>query len=260
MPSRLITSAAALLAAFSLSGCLLMQDKTLGESLDEASAGTSIKTQLMGSGLDKFGEVDVEVADRFVLLSGRVPSDADKAEAERLAWTVKSVDEVANELIVGKRDIGRDANDLVITQQVRTRLLADEAIKGVNYNVQVNSGVVFLLGIAQTEDELRRAAEHASKVKGVQKVVSYVKMRDRAGPPAPIEQAQGAPREETLAGAPGSQSPASQSQAPAPIVPPDRAPTTRGQYTDPYAAGATPPPGARPNNFGLQSAPIPPAN
>src|SRR6185436_10503772 len=118
----------------------------------------------------------------------------------------------------------RDLNDFGITQQVRSRLLADEKIKGVNYNVQVNSGVVYLLGVAQSEDELRRAAEQASVVKGVAKVVSYVKMRERG---APIEQAQGEqrPAEAPVAIAP----PADQA---APIVPPERPPTTRGQYTD----------------------------
>ena len=253
MTSRLIASVVSVLAAASLSGCFVLQDKTLGESLDEATSGTQIKTLLTGHGVDKFGEVDVEVADRFVLLSGRVPSEAARAEAEQLAWQIKSVDEVANELVVGKRDIARDANDLWITQEVRTRIIADKEVKGVNYNVQVNSGVVYLLGVAQTEDELRRAAEHASKVKGVQKVVSYVKMRERGVPPPPIEQAQGVTREETLAGAPAS-------QTPAPIVPPARPPTTRGQYTDPYAPGAAPPPGSRNNSYGLESTPLPPAN
>jgi osmotically-inducible protein OsmY len=245
--SRLVASILIGLAATSLGGCLFLQDKTLGESLDEGAAGTQIKTLLMGYGIDKYGEVDVEVAGKFVLLSGRVPTEEARAEAEKLAWSVKSVDEVANELVVGKRDLGRDANDFGITQQVRTRLLADNAIKGVNYNVQTNSGVVYLLGLAQSEDELRRAAEHASKVKGVVKVVSYVKMRDRA---APVEFA--APPAEAAPGV--ALEPAA--QQPAPIVPPTRAPTTRGQYGDPYAPGATPPPGSSSNSGGLESQPI----
>jgi osmotically-inducible protein OsmY len=253
MTSRVIASVVSALALMSLPGCILMQDKTLGESLDEATSGTSIKTQLMGGGIQKFGEVDVEVAEHFVLLSGRVPTEADKVEAEKIAWSVKSVNEVANELVVGNRDINRDANDLWITQQVRGRLLGDEAIKGVNYNVQVNSGVVYLLGVAQSEDELRRAAEQASKVKGVAKVVSYVKMLERGT--APVVSAQG---EQRPAEAPVAIAPAAEQAAP--IVPPDRPPTTRSQYGDPYAAGAKPPPGARNENFGLQSAPLPPAN
>jgi osmotically-inducible protein OsmY len=252
MFSRSVAAVFAVAALVSLGGCFAVQEKTFGESLDEATAGTTIKSKLFGEGASRFGEVDVEVAGRFVLLSGRVPSQADKAEAERVAWSVSSVDEVANELVIDKFNMGRDINDRWITEQVRARIISDSDVKGVNYNIQVYNGVVYLLGIAKSEDELRRAAEHASKVKGVQKVVSYVKMRDRvepqmqAGTQTEFQQAgdvQIAPPVETAA----------------PIVPPDRPPTTRAQYGDPYAPGAAPPPGASNNDIGLQSAPLPPA-
>ncbi len=250
MFSRSVAAAFAVAALVSLGGCFAVQEKTFGESLDEATSGTTIKSKLFAGGASRFGEVDVEVAGRFVLLSGRVPSEADKAEAERIAWSVSSIDEVANELVVDRFNMGRDINDRWITEQVRARIISDSAVKGVNYNIQVYNGVVYLLGIAKSEDELRRAAEHASKVKGVKKVVSYVKMRDRveptmqAGGEAQVQQAdavQIAPDVETAA----------------PIVPPAQPPTTRAQYRDPYAAGATPPPGAN-SDLGLQSAPLPP--
>jgi len=252
MFSRSLAAAFAGAALLSLSGCFAVQEKTFGESLDEATAGTTIKSKLFSEGASRFGEVDVEVAGRFVLLSGRVPSDADRKEAERVAWTVSSIDEVANELVIDKFDMGRDINDRWITEQVRARIISDGEVKGVNYNIQVYNGIVYMLGIAKSEDELRRAAEHASKVKGVKKVVSYVKMRERvepqfqAGTQAEFEQAgavQIAPAVETAA----------------PIVPPDRPPTTRAQYGDPYAPGVAPPPGANNNDIGLQTAPLPPA-
>ncbi len=244
--------------ALALGGCFAVQEKTFGESLDEATAGTTIKTKLFAGGASRFGEVDVEVADRFVLLSGRVPTEADRQEAERIAWSVSSVDEVANELVIDKFDMGRDLNDRWITEQVRARIIADSDVKGVNYNIQVFNGVVYLLGLARTEDELRRAAEHASKVRGVQKVVSYVKMRDRSEPPAMMQAAAPQPQAEELDGGAIQIAPAAERAAP--IVPPDRPPTTRGQYGDHSAPGATPPPGAADNSLGLQSAPLPPAN
>jgi osmotically-inducible protein OsmY len=265
MTARLL--ACLLVAAPLLGGCL--SDRTFGESFDDASAATEIKTKLtFNGGPAKFGEVDVAVVDRFVLLSGRVPSEADRKEAERLAWTVSAVDEVANELQIENWDLGRDMNDMWITEQVRMRLLADNNIKGTNFNIQVHSGVVYLLGLARSEDELRSAAEHASPVNGVQKVVSYVKMRERGAPPAdadisvaaaaPVDQ-QGQPVPvDTTQGAIRIAPPAA---APAPIVGPSIQPTTRGQYTDPYAPGAAPPPGASNNNIGLlQSSSIPPVS
>jgi osmotically-inducible protein OsmY len=257
--SRGLVAAIAGAAALSLGGCFAVQEKTFGESLDEATAGTTIKSKLFSAGSSKFGEVDVEVAGRFVLLSGRVPSEADKAEAERIAWSVSSVDEVANELVIDKFDLGRDMNDRWITEQVRARIIADSEVKGVNYNIQVFNGVVYLLGLAKSEDELRRAAEHASKVKGVKKVVSYVKMRDRAPPTtqAAVQQQAQPPVEQPDQQGAIQIAPAADQGAP--IVPPDRPPTTRGEYADPYAAGAAPPPGAANNSLGLQSTPLPPA-
>jgi osmotically-inducible protein OsmY len=259
MKSRLL--ACLMLAAPLLGGCL--SDRTFGEALDDSSAATEIKTRLFGAGgLSRFGEVDVAVVDRFVLLSGRVPSDADRKEAERIAWQTASIDEVANELVIENWDLGRDMNDAWITEQVRLRLIADNDIKGTNFNIQVHNGVVYLLGLARTEDELRAAAEHASLVNGVQKVVSYVKMRERGAPPPDISIAAAPPSDQqgqpipvdTTAGAIRL---APAAAAPAPVTAPTSQPTTRGQYTDPYAPGATPPPGSN-NSDGLQSSPVPP--
>lgn len=259
MTARLI--ACVLLAAPLLGGCL--SDRTFFEAADDASSATEIKTRLFAAGgFSRFGEVDVAVVDRFVLLSGRVPSEADRKEAERIAWQVGSVDEVANELQIESWDLGRDMNDAWITEQVRLRLVADNDIKGSNFNIQVHSGVVYLLGLARTEEELRKAAEHASLVNGVSKVISYVKMRERGQPPPDISLAGAPPSDQqgqpvAVDTSPGAIRLAPAAGAPAPIVQPNAAPTTRAQYTDPYAPGAAPPPGAN-NSGGLQSSPLPP--
>ncbi len=248
--------AACLVAAPLLGGCL--SDRTFGESLDDASAATEVKTRLLGAGLNgRFMEVDVAVVDRFVLLSGRVATEEDRAAAERIAWEVGSVDEVANEIVIDYWNLGRDLNDAWITEQVRMRLIGDDEIKGTNYNIQVYNGMVYLLGVARSEDELRRAAEHASMVGGVQRVVSYVKIRERGSPPPEISVA-ASPAPDDTQNAPIRLAPAP--TTPAPIVPPENQPTTRQSYTDPYATGSAPPPGAGSNNGdgGLQSRPLPP--
>jgi osmotically-inducible protein OsmY len=253
------------IATAALGACAVFQDKTLGQSFDETNAATQIRTRLLASGgPNHFGEVDVEVEDRFVLLSGRVPSEEDRQTAERIAWSVSIVDEVADELVVEQRNVKRDVNDIWIGQQVRARLLAARKVSSVNYNVQVYDGTVYLLGRARTDEELRAAAEQASVVRGVKKVVSYVKVRGSAPRPGETGAA------EELEGAPASTLPANRqpsrggpvkiappADTAAPIVPPDRQPTTRQNYSDPYANGATPPPG-RNTSDGLTSQPLPP--
>jgi hypothetical protein len=130
MISRILATICAGAAALALGGCFVVQENTFGEALDETKSGAEITTRLLAAGgTARFGEVDVEVADRFVLLSGRVPSEADKIEAERIAWSVSSVDEVANELVVKKFDFGDALQDTWINTEVRARLLADSDIK-----------------------------------------------------------------------------------------------------------------------------------
>lgn len=172
-----------------LAGCAVVQEKTFGESLDEASASSQIKSQLLARSAGRFRQVDVEVTSRLVLLTGRVETEEDKVEADQIAWSIRTIDEVANEIeVIPKTKILTNLNDEWITAKVRSRLVGDGQIKSVNYNIETFNGVVYLLGFAQDQTELKRAAEHASVIKGVERVVSYVKMRDRSTPPGYAEQ------------------------------------------------------------------------
>ncbi len=160
-------------------GVAAFQDKTLGESLDDANASNELKARLMTASAARYNEVDVEVAHRTALLSGRVPTQEDRLQAERIAWSVGLINDVANEIQV--RDQGgiiQNVNDEWITARVRSRLFADDEIKSVNVNIETYDGIVYLMGRARTPEELRLTAEHASKVRGVKEVVSFIQLRD----------------------------------------------------------------------------------
>ena len=207
--------AAIALALAPLGACAVVQEKTIGESLDDASASSQIKSRLLAAGASHYSQVDVEVTGRLALLTGRVATEDDRLNAERIAWSVRTVDEVANEIeVMEKSSLLTGVNDEWITGRVRARLLGDASIRGVNYNIETFNGGVYLLGLARSDEELRRAAEHASLVKGVSRVVSYVKLRDRELPDyllaetpqqgaAPIDGSSAPPRNYAAAGSDG---------------------------------------------------------
>jgi len=104
-------------------------------------------------------------------------------QAERIAWEVGLIDDVANEIQVRQEGgVRQNVNDEWITARVRSRLLTDGAVKGINVNIETYDGTVYLMGIARSEDELRKIAEHASVVRGVKEVVSYIVVRDDSAP------------------------------------------------------------------------------
>jgi osmotically-inducible protein OsmY len=165
-------------AAAVAGGMVAVQDRTIGRSLDDAAASNTVKTRLMALDNAAYMRVDVEMAQGQLLLSGTTPTAEHKAMAERIAWSVAGIDEVANEIEVGRNPgMLRSGLDNFITAQVRTKILADSQIKGVNYNIETQKGVVYLMGLARSEEELQRAAESASMVRGVERVVSYVVVR-----------------------------------------------------------------------------------
>ena len=173
----------------------VVQEKSVGTALDDATASSEIKTKLLSEDRHRFGEVDVEVANGLVLLSGRVNTAEDKVFAERTAWSSSRAKDVANEIkIEGPGGFMANMSDAVISARVRSALVGSKTVRSVNFNVETYDGVVYLMGIARSQKELQHAAEKASYVPGVKEVVSYVRLaNDRVAQsdpsPAPVTNA-----------------------------------------------------------------------
>ncbi len=187
---RTCLAALALASPIALSGCVAaavgtagavglaaVQERTMGEAVDDATASNEIKAKLLSEG--GYGEVDVEVANGLALLSGRVASPEMRVRAEDIAWSSSRVVDVANEIVIEEPGgFFANASDELITARVRSSLIAARDVKSLNFNIETYDGVVYLMGIARSQSELEEAAERASVVRGVQRVVSYVRVRE----------------------------------------------------------------------------------
>lgn len=215
---RIILALVAIAASTAASGCVTAaigtaasvgvyaaQDRTIGEGIDDATASNQVKLRLLAADRAAFQEVDVEVANGNLLLSGAVPTAEHRQAAETIARSVVTLDNVFNELFIGPRSsLVRGAQDEMITAQIRARLTASPAVRAINVNIETFNGNVYLMGTARTEQELQRAAEIASVVGGVQRVVSFMQVRAPATPyyaqaPGPPQPEYRAP-DQTLSG------------------------------------------------------------
>lgn len=123
---------------------------------------------------ENFGEnthVNVTSFNRSVLLTGEVPSEAARAEVEKIVLANANVRNVTNELqIAGVSSLATRANDSLITSKVKARLLDSNKVNPVHIKVVTESGVVYLLGLV-SESEATDAVEVARTTGGVIKVV-----------------------------------------------------------------------------------------
>ncbi|MEE9328547.1 MAG: BON domain-containing protein [Parvularculaceae bacterium] len=174
MTPRLLRPALALLtAAFLLTGCIT--NRSFGDGLDDTSADANLKTALLGDKSHDYADVDITVFEGRLLLTGTMRTLVGKQHVGRLAANTENVTEVINELVVGKKtSFGQGAKDALLDERISAKFLADSDIIGGNYKVTVSKGVVYLLGLAQSAEELKEATDWARGTSGVTKVVSHV--------------------------------------------------------------------------------------
>ncbi len=124
-------------------------------------------------------DLNLQVQEGRVLVSGEV-ADADlRAQAIQLAWKASGVREVINEVEVGNAGgIRTYWTDSRIVRELEGRMLLERGVASVNYSVEAFNGVVFLLGVAQDQTELNRVLQLARNIASVRRVVSHVLMRD----------------------------------------------------------------------------------
>jgi len=169
-----------LLGAGTETAIVVAQERSVGSAVDDAGILLKIKNLYAGQNdTDMLANVEVKVVEGRVLLTGNVDKPDSQIEAVKLAWQVEGVKEVMDELQINDQSgFVNYAKDVWISTQVKSRLLLGKDIKSINYSVITVNQVVYLMGIAQSQDELNRVTNVASTTGYVQKVVSYVRLRN----------------------------------------------------------------------------------
>lgn len=146
---------------------------------DRRTSGTQVEDEGIefkaGARLrEQFGSrihVNVNSYNRVALLTGEVPSEADRAAVERTVAQVENVNRVLNELaIAGSSSLTSRSNDVALASKIKLSLIDARDLISNAFYVVVERGTVYLMGRV-TEREASRASEIARGVSGVQKVV-----------------------------------------------------------------------------------------
>jgi osmotically-inducible protein OsmY len=161
----------ALLGAGAVAGGLSLNDRrTGGAQIEDQSIELKSGARIRESIGDK-GHVNVTSYNRIVLISGEVPSDADKAAVDKAVAGIEGVGSVVNELEVGANSsLSTRSSDTVITTRVKSGLVDAKDVQASAIKVVTERGNVYLMGRV-TEREAVRASEIARAQPSVLKVV-----------------------------------------------------------------------------------------
>ncbi len=153
-------------------------DKGLSTSVSDNLIATKLNDRFIQNDSSLFVDVDVSVNDGAVLMTGKVKTPEEKILSTKLAWEVRGVREVVNELQVVDRSTFKDvAKDLAASAQLRGRLIADPDVSSLNFSIDVVNGTVYLSGVAADTEEMNRVVGHARDLRFAQQVVNYITLR-----------------------------------------------------------------------------------
>jgi hyperosmotically inducible periplasmic protein len=98
MRKRIFSLLAVLLVTFYLAGCSSITGETMGQSIDDTTITTSVKSKLAVDKASSLSRVGVETTRGTVQLTGIVENAATKDKAAAIARSVSGVKNVVNNL------------------------------------------------------------------------------------------------------------------------------------------------------------------
>lgn len=144
--------------------------RTSGAQLEDEAIELKAISRIRDA-LGERGHVNTTSYNRSVLITGEVPSEADRQAVEQAIARIENVRSTVNELAVaGNSSLGSRTNDGVLTSKVKATFIDAKDLQSNAIKVTTERGTAFLMGIV-TEREAARAAELARSVSGVNKVV-----------------------------------------------------------------------------------------
>lgn len=168
-------------------GYTASQDRTIGATIDDAAIESQINAIFLAhKDKDFFVDIDVDAYEGRVLLTGDAPTKEASIKAYNLSWEAKGVKEVINEIkTVPKVKFSAKelASDTWISTQIESRLLFTKGISNQNYSVETIRGDVYIMGTAKDRAELEEVTDIVSQVPGVNKVVSYARIKGQGNRP-----------------------------------------------------------------------------
>lgn len=166
-------------------------DRSLGETIDDASITAAVKTELLADKRTEGFDINVDTRNGNVTLRGGADTLADKLAATELARKVKGVRSVDNDIVIAAdgserrqdantamasgevreaaEEAGDEVGDAWITGKVKSQLLADDVTPGMKIDVDTEDRIVSLKGTVPSLTARNEAIRIASHTKGVRR-------------------------------------------------------------------------------------------
>ena len=131
------------------------KEKGIGTTLSDTIIKTKISNLIFKKDPDLIADTKIFVNDGSVLFTGKVSVPEMRIQFTKIAWSVKGVNEVNNEIqISNTTSLTNIARDVSSMGEITARILTDEKINSLNFSIDVVNDIAYLSGVATNEEEM----------------------------------------------------------------------------------------------------------
>ena len=151
------------------------KEKGLGTTISDNIIKTKISNLIFKYDKELIAETKIFVNNGSDLFTGKVIRPSDKIQFTKLAWSIRGVREVNNEIqVTDTSSIKNIARDVASLGEIRARIMSDKSINSINYSIDVVNDKAYISGVASNETEMNLVKNHASSARFVKEVYSYI--------------------------------------------------------------------------------------
>ena len=157
-------------------GLAIAEERSIRTVISDTALKLAVNKGLVESSFENlFWTVKTTVFEGRVLLTGGVETEQLRDQASEIVWAVGGVREVLNELqVVRDKSVADSVRDKMIVVSLHSKIAVDNKITGINYKIVTYNRTIYLIGVAQTQDELDRVVTYARSIRYVRRLVNYV--------------------------------------------------------------------------------------
>jgi osmotically-inducible protein OsmY len=206
--TRMTLAGLALLIVFGTTGCLTVVTETAKKTMEDRHTEDQVMDTKIGAGIlsaladkDKhlLLDVNVDVWEQRVLLTGTVDDPKVRQEVVDLVRKDQRVRKIYDEIQVvtkaekeqrreaakskdepKKEGVGQAVNDFWIETKISAKLISTPHVTSVNYRWRSVRNTVYLIGRARSEEELNTVLDTIQKTEGVSQVKHFVEIKPKA--------------------------------------------------------------------------------
>ena len=195
----------ALATALGVAGCVTvvteaakktMEDRVTDDQVTDTKIATGLLSGLADKDKNLLLDVNVDVWERRAMLTGTVSDAKVRQDVVRLAQADERIRRIYDEIqVVSKEEqarrreaaknkdeskkegMGQAVNDFWVETKISAKLISTSGVTSVNYRWRSVRNMIYLIGRARSEGELKAVLDIIRKTEGVSQVKSFVEIK-----------------------------------------------------------------------------------